>query len=136
MNELNQFEMYNFGKQLDKLVKKYKNKKIVIYGAGKFCQTIMDNYDLSKLNIIAISDKKFKNVNLDSSEIYMNYKCVSPQNIHLLKPDIVLISVEKPFNIEKYFCTELFKQTGKKFKYGLIFDVPLSVKFEEEFAYW
>ena len=41
----------NFDKQFEKLIKRLKNKTVVIYGAGKMFQEIQNNYDLSKLNI-------------------------------------------------------------------------------------
>ena len=50
-------------KQIDKLSKKLKNKKLVIYGAGDFAKVLFENYDLSKLNILAVSDKKFGCIN-------------------------------------------------------------------------
>ena len=45
---------------LQKTVIVYKNKKIVLYGAGQFCNCVFENYDLSKLNIIAIADARFE----------------------------------------------------------------------------
>ena len=32
----------------------------IIYGAGKMFKTINDNYDLSAINIVGITDQKFK----------------------------------------------------------------------------
>ena len=42
-----------------KLNKKLKGKTIVIYGSGLLFQKVLSNYDLSELNIIGISDRKF-----------------------------------------------------------------------------
>ena len=50
-------------KQINKLAKKYKNKKIVIYGAGIMAETLFNNYDTSKLNIVAVCDQKYKDIN-------------------------------------------------------------------------
>src|SRR5574344_1156950 len=50
-------ENYNFKKHLEKLNKKLKGKKVVIYGAGIFFEAIHEFYDLSKLDIIGISDR-------------------------------------------------------------------------------
>ena len=54
------FNDNNAQKQIDKLAKKFKNKKVVIYGAGIYFQIIKNNFDISKLNIIGIADKKFE----------------------------------------------------------------------------
>ena len=45
--------------QIDKAAKKYRNKKILIYGTGLLSQKIFQNYDLSSLNIVGIVDMKF-----------------------------------------------------------------------------
>lgn len=130
MNEIkNKLTKYNFSQQLKKLEKKYKSKKIILYGTGKFFETIISNYDLSKLNIIAVSDLKYKNID---EETCNGYKIVAPQNIHLLKPHIVLLALENDYYVEKYFYENLFKETGKKFKYKPILKIPLSVKIQEE----
>ena len=52
-------EEQNAQKQINKLSRKLKNKKVVIYGAGNFSKVLFENYDLSKFNILAVSDKKF-----------------------------------------------------------------------------
>ena len=60
MNELEQYLVDNkFSKRFKALENKFKNKKIVIYGAGQLFQTIIKKYDLSKLNIVVIFDKTF-----------------------------------------------------------------------------
>ena len=51
----------DFQQRINELAKKYNNKKIVIYGGGVLFSTAMQYYDFSKLNIIGIADKKFKN---------------------------------------------------------------------------
>ena len=136
MNQLQHIQLHNFDKQLLSHSKKYKNKKVVLYGAGTFFNIIKKNYDLSLLNIIAVADLNFSGLDLDSEKTYMGYKCVAPECIHILNPDIVLISVENTFLIERYFHIKLFKQTDKTFRYRPIYEPPLSQKFEEEFAYW
>ena len=60
MDFLNYLQKYNAQEKINKLAKKYKNKRVVIYGAGQFAKTAFENYDLSKLNIVAIADKKFE----------------------------------------------------------------------------
>ena len=56
MQELKKFlEKNNFSKRLNKLNKKLKDKKIIIYGAGKFFRAIVENYDLSNLGTTGAS---------------------------------------------------------------------------------
>ena len=75
-------------KYIDKLAKKYKNKKILIYGAGTIAEHIFDDYDLSKLNIIAVSDKKYT-----SRSTYKGYPAVNPDEIKNLNPDVILFTL-------------------------------------------
>lgn len=79
-----------FGKHLDKLSKKLKNKTVIIYGTGLFFQTINENYDLSKLNIITVADKKFQNH--EENEQFLGYPVCSPIEIIDKAPDYVLVA--------------------------------------------
>ena len=49
-----------FEKQLKKLENKLKNKKSVIYGAGKFFVYIKEHFNLENLDIIGICDRSFE----------------------------------------------------------------------------
>ena len=80
-------KIYNAQKKIDKLARKYKNRKIVIYGAGQFFCEIMDNYDLSKLNIVAICDKKFEN-----EKKCFNFICITPDELKNYDCDLILIA--------------------------------------------
>ena len=80
----------NFSKQLEKLNKKLKNKSIVIYGTGIFFEVLKNNYDLSPLNIIAVSDRKFTNHEQD--EEFLGYNVCAPEEIASLNPDCVLVA--------------------------------------------
>ena len=81
----------NTKKRIKKLAKKYKNKKIVIYGAGSFSQEIFQNYDLSELNIIAIADLKF---NDESQKHFYSLNCIIPEELAILDYDVILIANE------------------------------------------
>lgn len=120
------YHIEKYEKQFIKLKKKYKNKKIILYGASLYFQAIQKHYDLSELNIIAIADKKFSNPNVDTD---VGFKKISPLKIANLKPDIVLLTVYDDFDIEKYIQEELFKQT-KKFKYKNFFEKSLKDKIQ------
>ena len=87
----------NFAKHLTKIAKKLKDKKVVIYGAGSFYQTLIKEYDLSCLNIIAIADRKF--INHDDDVMFSGYKVCAPDEIKLLEPDYVLVSMISPINV-------------------------------------
>ena len=128
-------ELQNFSSRLNQLARKYKNKKIVLYGCGDFLLYIKKRYDLSILNIIAISDKKYLNQEKPIYDNNLGYNIISPEFIHTLKPDIVLISAQHDIVIEKYFCEELFPNTNKKFKYSTLAKLSLSDKIRRHWFY-
>ncbi len=87
----------NFEKHLKKLEKKLKGKKVVIYGTGAIFQTINENYDLKKLNILSLSDKKF--FGCLEGETFLNYPVCSPEKIKELNPDYVLVATMRFVNV-------------------------------------
>lgn len=99
---LNFFKEIKAQKQINKLAQKYKNKKIAIYGAGIYFQILNENYDLSKLNIVAIADKKFKSTKeMNPSE----YLPLAPNELKNFDFDLILVAVqndEKIINSLKY----------------------------------
>lgn len=60
MNFQEYLKIYNAQSKINKLAKRYKNKKIAVYGAGQFSHAIFSNYDLSNLNIVAVADLRLK----------------------------------------------------------------------------
>lgn len=90
-------EKIKLGQHLEKLSKKLRNKKIVIYGAGIFFQTIAAYYDLSQFNIIAVSDRKFSEYK--KGEKFLIYPVCSPFEIDELNPDYVLVATKFFINI-------------------------------------
>ncbi len=96
MNIYSYFKDVNAQKQIDKLAKKYKNKKIVIYGAGEYFDILNQNYDLSKLNIVAISDKKFE-TSADSNTT--PYKAITPDELKQFDYDVILVALLKDIEI-------------------------------------
>ena len=95
------FKKRNFDKQFKNLVNKLKNKKVVIYGTGKMFQYALENYDFSKLNIIGISDYKYKNS--QSGSIDLGYKIILRQDIIKHNPDCIIIATQNYLHIMKYF---------------------------------
>lgn len=115
--ENRQFQKNDYQTTIENFYAKYKNKKVVLYGAGKFFEFIKDNFDLSKFNIIAVSDLKFNEFDSPKHLENIGFNVIAPHKIHTLIPDIVIICTEKLIPIMKYFKEELFKNTGKRFKY-------------------
>ena len=89
MNISEYLEKYDAQKKIDKLAKKYKNKKIILYGAGQFSRAVFENYDLSKLNIIGVADKKFEQ---DGIHVFFNHNCIKPNDLKTLDYDAILIA--------------------------------------------
>lgn len=83
-------------KQLKKLAKQYKNKKIVVYGSGLMSNVLLENYNLSELNIVAFCDAKFVN----SDEKYFSYNAINPQELASIDFDVLLINVYRWRDIE------------------------------------
>jgi len=115
--ELNKLKLQ---KKIDKLVKKYKNKKVMLYGAGRYFDAISENFDLSGFNIIGISDSRFDSNTLE----YKGFKTFAPAKIKEQNPDIVLICNYDAEVIEDYFEDFLFPQYGK-FKYKSILEASI-----------
>lgn len=82
-------KVYNTQEKIDKLAKKYKNKRIVLYGAGQFSQCIFENYDLSKLNIVGVADKIFED---DKTHEFYNLNCIKPADLRTMDYDVILIT--------------------------------------------
>jgi len=110
-NVLEELRKKNFQQRIDRLAAKYKDKKIIIYGAGVAFDVIFDNFETNKLNIIGVSDIKFK----DGDE-YRGYKTIAPTSIPAHKPDIVLITMYDYEIAGDYFKKEIIPVYGK-FKY-------------------
>lgn len=91
-------------KQIDKLAKKYKKKKIAIYGAGQFCRILFDNYDLSKLNIVAVSDRSFVD---EANRNFYGLNCITPTELKEVDCDVILIGAYDAFSMHDFLEDEL-----------------------------
>ena len=77
-------------KQVEKLAKKCKNKKVVFYGAGEFFYLIKENCDLTKFNVIGLCDLKFTtNPETNKTE----YKTLVPDNLKTEDYDAIVITL-------------------------------------------
>lgn len=119
-NFINFLKKVNFEMQLKKLGGKYKNKKVLIYGAGLLFETINNNYDLSNLNIIGIADK---NKTSEDIQTLYGYPAVKPDDIKKINPDIILVCV-----LNSIYLIEALKRDYDKIKI-----IPLVNKGRKEF---
>ena len=122
-------EQFNFEKRLEKLKKHLKGKKIILYGAGVFAQAIMTYYDLSGLDIIGISDRKFSHN--DVNEFY-GYKTYAPEDIVNAKPDYVLVMNKFFVNLIDDLDRNLLRNT--KIRLKPIVKKPFMVLWKEIFG--
>lgn len=112
VNELRQYlNKQNFDKRLKYLVRKLGKKRIVVYGAGWLFEEIVKNYNLKDLNIIALADRNF--VSNDVAE-YLGYPTCKPSEIIGLKPDVVLISTLKFFDVLSSLDRDLYDKNNVK----------------------
>lgn len=130
MNEqLEYLNSVGFEKNLKKLNKKLKNKSIIIYGTGLLFQEVIKNFDLSNLNIIGVSDRKYTEI--DEGKESFGYKIVPLDKIQEKNPDYVLISTQKFLGIMDDFKNNTFK--GSKIKVLPLIDKPFFTLLKEIF---
>lgn len=105
-----------FDKYYKKLVKKLKNKTVIIYGTGTMFQYILKHYDLSKLNIIGVSDGKY--VETDYGKEDFGYKIIPLKQLENYEPDYLILGVQN-------YLTLLYKFAGGTFEEKKTMVVPL-----------
>lgn len=127
---LEQLETFKFDKYLKKLNRKLKNKTVIIYGAGLLFNKIIENYDLSNLNVIGISDRKFARE--EEGQEAFGYKIIPLEKIKDYNPDYILISTINYMPILDDFVHNLFKKT--KIKVLPLVDKPFWVLLKEIFG--
>jgi glycosyltransferase involved in cell wall biosynthesis len=87
---------------IDKLAKKLQEKKIVLYGAGIISEILIKNFDLSKLNIIAISDKRFERT---GEKEFFGIKTIKPSELKNTDFNAVVFTLKLYKKIEKSLKT-------------------------------
>lgn len=110
---LKYFQEVNAQKQINKLAKKYKNKKIVVYGAGEYFRLLKDNFDLSKLNIIAIADKKFE---ISKENNWTEYNPLTPEELKDYDYDMIMVALYDDINLCDYLEYQLLVNTKNENK--------------------
>ena len=108
MNILGYFKSVHAQRQINKLARKYKNKKIVIYGAGEYFQILKNNFDLSKLNIVGIADKKFE-TSKDSNPT--PYLALAPEELKDFDFDVILVALYDDTSLCDYLEYQLLINT-------------------------
>ena len=83
---------HNFEKKIEKLSKKLEGKSVVIYGSGLMFQEILASYDVSKLNVIGITDRKY--LLEDEDRLDLGFKIIPYSKIFDIKSDVILIAVK------------------------------------------
>lgn len=105
-------EHIKFEKYLTKLNKKFKNKTVIVYGSGALFQYIQEHYDLSKLNIIGISDMKFSPE--QEGQDFLGYRIIPKNKMKEYNPDVVLVATLQYLGIIEDFEINIFDKTKTK----------------------
>ena len=117
MNILGYLKAVHAQRQINKLARKYKNKKIVIYGAGEYFQILKNNfdetYDLSNLNIVGIADKKFE-TSKDSNPT--QYLALAPEELKEFDLDVILVALYDDTSLCDYLEYQLLINTENEGK--------------------
>ncbi len=113
MNILGYLKAVHAQRQINKLARKYKNKKIVIYGAGEYFQILKNNFDLSNLNIVGIADKKFE-TSKDSTPT--QYLARAPEELKEFDLDVILVALYDDTSLCDYLEYQLLINTENEGK--------------------
>jgi len=95
-------------KKIDFFAKKYAGQKIIFYGGGKVLDAIINDFDLTCLNIEGIADIKFNN-----GETYLGYKTFNSYSFIEQNPDIVIITMQESILAENFFENTLIPKLGR-----------------------
>ena len=87
-NYADYYKKIKISNRIKKLAKKYKDKKIVIYGAGQMSRILFENYDLSVLNIKYVCDRSYEG---KQGEKLYGYNCISPSELENESYDVILV---------------------------------------------
>ena len=99
----------NTKKHIKKLLKKLKDKKVLIYGAGRIADKLFEFYDFSSLNIVGVADRRFNETEIN--EIY-GYKAVKTTELLDKDYDVILFTVLNPEKIIEDMHNNGIKKTA------------------------
>lgn len=100
-------------KAIDKISKRFKDKKVILYGAGFMASDLLRYYDFSKLNLIGIADIKFQD---DSEGDFYGYPKLGPYDLLETDFDLLLITTYDDEPVRDFFSDDLFEGEEIKFK--------------------
>ncbi len=75
--------------KINTLAERFAGKKAAIFCAGEFSRCVFKNYDLSKLNIVAIADRRFEE---NRQHKFYGIKCIKPKDLNDAEIDVILIA--------------------------------------------
>ena len=79
---------------IKKLKERLKDKKVIVYGAGKFFRLLNSKGVFSDLNVIGICDKKY--LQEDEAGQESGYNIISIESLASFRPDYIIAAVQKP----------------------------------------
>lgn len=85
------FKRQKFQNKIDKIARKLKGKKVLWYGNGMISQVLQENYDLSKLNIVGITDRKY----LGCDGIKCKYTIIPPNKLNSINYDVIIVALKQ-----------------------------------------
>ena len=95
---LNYFYAVDLQSKINKLTQKYKNKPIIIYGAGIISKCIIENFDLSGLNIMGVCDRIFKE---EENKKFFCYNSYSNKSLDEIDAKICFLFILKTKEVKK-----------------------------------
>lgn len=93
-------EQNNFSKRLINIKKRLKNKRVLIYGTGLLFKYINEHYDLSDLNIIGVTDRKY--LDNERGNIDFGYNIVPYNDFMFCEFDYLFLTVKESENLKQY----------------------------------
>ena len=100
-------------KRVDELVKTYQDKRVVIYGAGDYFLNLQKKCDLSRLNIVGISDKKFE---VSKDENPSEYLPLTPDELKTFDYDVIFVLLKNDEKLCDYIEYQLLMNTKNENK--------------------
>ena len=115
------FKTINEQKYINRLGKKYKNKRILLYGAGITAEALLETCNLSGINIVGISDIRFQQSN---EQDFCGIKTIKPSLLNNKDFDTILFTMKLYRKAEKSLKEQGIKAKmcsviKKDFKYSV-----------------
>ena len=97
------FEKKEFQTKVEKLKKKLKNKRVILYSNGVYFEAFSHVWDLkSCFNIVGISDIRYENEIIDE---FRGFRCIKPSELKKYNVDCILITSPNFESIKKYLIS-------------------------------